>query len=121
MVGSVLKQIDFRLEDILWKHAALDGYTTSDAIAEIKELFDYVDTKTIQQRQREFKDTLRPFLEEYGEPMIVKFFDYWTEHSAKGRKMRFEKQKVFDVKLRLKTWSANQKKFSIAGLIANRK
>jgi len=116
-----MKQIDFRLEDILWKHAALDGYVTSDAIAEIKELFDYVDTKTIQQRQREFKDTLRPFLEEYGEPMIVKFFDYWTEHSAKSRKMKFEKQKVFNIKFRLRTWAENQKKFSIAGLISNKK
>jgi len=43
-----------------------------------------------------------------------KFFDYWTEHGEKDLKMRFEKEKSFDIALRLDRWfekaKANQKK-----------
>lgn len=47
---------------------------------------------------------------------LTDFFDYWTEHTPKvdGRtKMRFEKQKTFDVNLRYKTWERNKRKFSL--------
>lgn len=32
------------------------------------------------------------------------FFEYWSEHSEKGKKMRFEKEKVFDFAARLDRW-----------------
>ena len=38
--------------------------------------------------------------------MIRAFFEYWTEKQPKGKKMRFEMQKVFDIKKRLVTWSS---------------
>lgn len=113
--------ITHKLEDILLRHATDDCYRMSDAIAEIKALFDYDDSKTLIERKREFKASLVPYIEKYGEQMIVKFFDYWTEHGEKARKFRMEKQKSWNLPLRLRTWEANQKKFSIAGLIANRK
>jgi hypothetical protein len=42
--------------------------------------------------------------------MLRDFYDYWTETNEGGRKMRFEMQKVFDMKRRLKTWDNNNKK-----------
>jgi len=39
------------------------------------------------------------------------FLDYWTEKNPKG-KMRFEKEKVFDINLRLKRWIKNTKMWS---------
>ncbi len=44
--------------------------------------------------------------------MLKKFFEYWTEHGEKDRKMRFEKEKSYDIKRRLGTWAANEIKFS---------
>ena len=47
----------------------------------------------------------------YPQEMLESFFRYWTECNEKGRKMRFEMQPVFDMKLRLATWKANGERF----------
>ncbi len=39
------------------------------------------------------------------------FTEYWIEISFKGRKMRFEKESVFDVERRLRTWRNNIDKY----------
>ena len=36
--------------------------------------------------------------------MLKDFFEYWTEHGPKDKKMRYEKQTSFDISRRLKTW-----------------
>jgi len=38
---------------------------------------------------------------------IDRFIDYWTEKSPNGRKMRWQKQKTFDVKRRMTRWAKN--------------
>ena len=63
--------------------------------------------KDIEDRIYEFKKSLMPNLDKYGQTMLKNFSDYWTEKSPKGNKMRFEKEKVFDVSRRLATWSRN--------------
>ena len=40
---------------------------------------------------------------------IKKFVDYWTEHGPKARKVRWEKEKVFDIKKRMSRWKSNIK------------
>lgn len=45
---------------------------------------------------------------QYPEKMLKNFCDYWTESKPKGRKLRFEMQKVFDIKRRLVTWARNE-------------
>lgn len=60
--------------------------------------------KSIDERAKEFGEQLKPFTEKYDRPMLVEFYNYWTEHSTNGKKMRFEKEKVFDVSKRLATW-----------------
>lgn len=40
----------------------------------------------------------------YSQNMLKDFFEYWTEHGPNDKKMRFEKQKSFDVTRRLSTW-----------------
>ena len=39
------------------------------------------------------------------------FTDYWTEPNKSNTKMKFELQKTWSTKLRLKTWATNQKKW----------
>ncbi len=40
------------------------------------------------------------------------FIEYWSEHGPNDRKMRFEKEKSFDINLRLLKWKNNKSKFS---------
>jgi len=40
----------------------------------------------------------------YPKDQLKKFFEYWSESGSRDKKMKFEKQKSFDIKLRLKTW-----------------
>ncbi len=61
----------------------------------------------IKLRANAFGQKLVPYMEMYGKPMIREFFDYWTETNENGTKMRFEKEKTFDVKLRLARWKKN--------------
>lgn len=46
-------------------------------------------------------------MEQYGKALIREFFDYWTEHNENGKKMRFEKEKTFEISRRLARWSKN--------------
>ena len=39
--------------------------------------------------------------------MLDEFADYWTESNPKGKKLKFELQKTFDIARRLKKWSSN--------------
>lgn len=61
---------------------------------------------TLAERQKEFYNSLIPYTNQYTKTMVREFYEYWTEHSANGKKMRFEKEKVFDTARRLKTWAA---------------
>lgn len=60
--------------------------------------------KSLDDRKTEFQQKLTPFLGEYHRDLMNEFYAYWTEMNDGGMKMRFEMQKVFDVKRRLATW-----------------
>jgi hypothetical protein len=47
-----------------------------------------------------------------SEEMVNEFISYWTEKSLNGKKMRFEKEKVFDIKRRFATWKRNAEKWA---------
>ena len=49
----------------------------------------------------------KKYLEKYGKPLLQAFVDYWTEQSVNGIKMRYQKEKAFDVDKRLNTWAKN--------------
>lgn len=63
---------------------------------------------TLEERKTEF---CKLVYEKLGNESLTDFLDYWTEHSINGKKMRFEKEKVFDIKRRWGTWSRNNIKF----------
>lgn len=43
---------------------------------------------------------------------MLKFIDYWTEPTKSGKKQRWETQKTFEIKRRLRTWFNNIKSFN---------
>jgi len=67
--------------------------------------------KTIEDRKREFYNSLIPFLKIYSKEIIKEFYEYWSEHGDKDRKFRKEKEKSFNTSLRLKKWFKNSKEW----------
>jgi len=76
-------------------------------IREEKRREDKIKVKDIKERKAEFKNSLHQFLEEFGSKILNEFYNYWTEHGENDRKMRFEKEKSFNKKLRLDKWLKN--------------
>ena len=64
---------------------------------------------TIETRKKQFACIIGQLGSEYKREMLVEFYNYWTETSINGKKLRYEKEKVFDVKLRLARWHKNSK------------
>ena len=60
--------------------------------------------KNIEERKNNFYDSLLIYVNEYPKKMLREFYDYWTEHGIKDKKMRFEKEKTFGIEQRLRTW-----------------
>ena len=49
----------------------------------------------------------KKYLDKYGLKLLKAFVDYWSEKSANSKKMRWQKEKAFDIDKRLNTWSKN--------------
>ena len=47
------------------------------------------------------------YLDKYGLKLLQAFVDYWCEKSVNGKKMRWQKEKAFDIDKRLNTWAKN--------------
>ena len=63
----------------------------------------------ISNRRNEFVFEVLSF--DYDESILNGFIDYWTEPNKSKSKMKFELEKTWETKRRLKTWANNQKKW----------
>ena len=61
--------------------------------------------KGIEERRKEFAESLRPHLLKYGADMLNKFYRYWGAND--GMKIKFETQKSWNLEQRLTTWYNN--------------
>jgi hypothetical protein len=61
--------------------------------------------KGIDDRRKEFAESLRPHLLKYGADMLNKFYRYWGAND--GVKIKFETQKSWNLEQRLTTWYNN--------------
>ena len=85
------------------------GDSVSDSVSVSVKVIDILD------RKYKFSNTIsklanKEFPEADAET-IKEFCDYWTEHGDRDKKMRFEKQKSFNNKLRFNRWLKNQKEW----------
>ena len=62
--------------------------------------------KGIEDRRKEFAESLRPHLLKYGADMLNKFYRYWGAND--GLKIKFETQKSWNLEQRLTTWHNNE-------------
>lgn len=58
----------------------------------------------LEDRKKAFGKKVKEFIDKFSKQTLVEFYEYWTETSEGGQKMRFEKETVFDVKKRLERW-----------------
>lgn len=65
--------------------------------------------KTIEERKQEFEFLATGASLGMPSSELKLFIDYWTEHGLKDRKMRFEKEKSFDIFKRIARWMNNKK------------
>ena len=72
---------------------------------------DNVNVNVIEKRKKDFEKSLTLFCEKYDPNDLKDFYEYWTEHGANDKKMRFEKEKSFGLQRRLATWMKNKVKF----------
>ena len=84
-----------------------DSDSDSDSDSEKENVY----SANIQDRDREFYNSLTPYKEKYGKDILRPFYEYWSERGDKDVKMKFEKQKSFSVPARLSTWARNDKKW----------
>lgn len=75
------------------------------------------DKRSLQERRDRFIDEVRPYVDDMGKDNANQFCKYWLQISPRGRKYKFEKEKTWDMKLRIGTWMRNQRNFSIAGIL----
>ncbi len=67
---------------------------------------------SIESRAKDFRNTLDEYVDNpYTEDMIETFYDYWSEPTPSGKKMKFELEKTWDVSRRLRTWKRNESKY----------
>lgn len=87
-----------------------------EAMLEYASQFKEKPKQTIEERHSSFFDCVHSIIMkdnmDIPKNQIQDFIDYWTEISPNAKKMRFEKEKVFDIKKRLERWSKNQKTFN---------
>ena len=62
--------------------------------------------------EQEFTELTKITLLGESESLIDEFISYWTEKGLRAKKMRFEKEPVFDLKRRFATWKRNSTKFN---------
>ena len=70
-----------------------------------------------ERRKLKFAQSLNPYLDKYGKPMLLEFLEYWTESNDNGKLLRFEmsKNQPFNLDRRLGTWNKKNQTDVIGG------
>ena len=68
-----------------------------------------------EKRELKFNEKVKKIFDEkysdYDIGILENFCNYWTESNVNGKKMRFEKESIFDLPRRLSTWIKNSEKW----------
>jgi hypothetical protein len=116
-IDSQVKGYEDKTKTILTptQGGAIGGYATPTEQVEVKEkekVKEKESKPSLETRSLAFKETLRPFLNQYGADMLKSFYNYWSEPNQSKTKMLFEMQKTWDNSRRLSTWNKREKDFT---------
>ena len=65
----------------------------------------------IEDRKKKFKIEVCLFARDYDIEMLKSFYEYWTETSKSGKKMKFEMEKTWETSKRLARWAKNNSSY----------
>lgn len=68
--------------------------------------------KTIEERTKKLYEEIAAFSGTYPKEMLRSFFNYWSEKTRDGKKLKFEKEETWELEKRLQTWQRNEEKFN---------
>lgn len=111
------KELSELVNQMVDKFALTSNYSNLN-----EELVDFLYNSTrssIEIRKENFVKELSQYKDEYGSDILNRFYAHWTGTQNNGWKMAFEKEKTFNMKLRLDTWRRNGIKFNAIN-IANK-
>lgn len=116
-IDSQVKGYEDKTKTILYptQGGTIGGYVTPTEQVEEKEkekVKEKESKPSLETRSHAFKETLRPFLNQYGSDMLKTFYNYWSEPNQSKTKMLFEMQKTWETSRRLATWSKREKDFT---------
>ena len=57
--------------------------------------------------QREFYNSLKPYISDFYKQTLREFYDYWSEPNKSKTKIRWQLEKTWDIKRRLDRWASN--------------
>lgn len=103
------------LIDAYWKfdnnqHPMSSWHDKQDLLKEVEKALE-PESLNLEERKMKFAGDVKIIGSQYNDSMLMEFCLYWTESNMNGKKMRFEKEKVFDISRRLVVWKNNQGKF----------
>lgn len=104
------------IKSLIFNDKSLKNFTTSHKKTSRQDVKDFnvnnnnkgiKTNKEVQVREQEFTEQVLTIASEidFDSNEALKFINYWTEPG--GKKLRFEKQQVFDIKRRLQRWLLN--------------
>lgn len=81
--------------------------TTSEHTPRIKEIKEVNKEVFIVKIQKEFYQSLTPFLAEFSKEVLREFYEYWSEPNKSKTKIRWQIEKTWDTHKRLLRWTKN--------------
>ena len=61
----------------------------------------------IEKIQKDFYQSLTPFVKEFGRDTLREFYEYWSEPNKSKTKIKYQLEKTWDTRLRLLRWVKN--------------
>lgn len=65
---------------------------------------------SLDERRKEFGQQVGKFVGEYEREMLLKFYHYWSVQD--GVKLKYEKEKTWDLPKRIANWKRNEDEYS---------
>lgn len=64
---------------------------------------------SLDKAREDLKSSIKPYVDKYGKDMCNDFFEYWSEPTQNGKKMRYQLERTWEIGRRLARWNHNQK------------
>ena len=104
---SILNWSEYQLTEQQSEQRVNNERTTSEHTTRSKEVKEEEKKVIIEKIQKDFYQSLTPFVKEFGRDTLREFYEYWSEPNKSKTKIKFQLEKTWDTRLRLLRWVKN--------------